>query len=75
MGAPTSAILAESFIQCLEYTKIIKILNEHQIIVYHRYVYTLITYNTHHKRREQLNEIQHSTSTNKFHNRKRNTIN
>jgi hypothetical protein len=38
MGAPTSAILAETFIQHLEHNKLIEILNKHQIIDYHRYV-------------------------------------
>jgi hypothetical protein len=47
MGAPTSAILAELFIQHLEDTKIIKILNEHYIIDYYRYVDDiLIVYDT-----------------------------
>jgi hypothetical protein len=46
MGALTSAILAEAFIQHLEHNKIIKILNKHQIIDYHRYVDDiLIVYN------------------------------
>jgi hypothetical protein len=49
MGVPTSAILAETFIQCSEHKKKkINILNEHQIIDYHRNVdYILIIYNTH----------------------------
>jgi hypothetical protein len=34
MGAPTAAILTETFLQYLEHTKIIKILNKHQIIYY-----------------------------------------
>jgi hypothetical protein len=38
MGAPTSAILAETFIQHLEHNKLIGILNKHQNINYHRYV-------------------------------------
>jgi hypothetical protein len=47
MGSPTSAVLAETFIQYLEHTKIIKILNKHPIIDYHRYVDDrLIIYNT-----------------------------
>jgi hypothetical protein len=47
MGSPTSTILAETFIQCLEHTNIIKILNINQIIDYYRYVnYILIIYNT-----------------------------
>jgi hypothetical protein len=46
MGAPTSAILAETFIEHLEHSKLIKILNKHQIIDYHRYVDDiLILYN------------------------------
>jgi hypothetical protein len=48
MGAPTSAILAEVFIQHLEHPEIINILKESQIIDYHRYVNDiLIIYNTH----------------------------
>jgi hypothetical protein len=38
VGVPTSAILAKIFIQYLEHTKIIKILNEHHVIDYCRYV-------------------------------------
>jgi hypothetical protein len=46
MGAPTSAILTETFIQNLEHNNLIKILNNHQIINYHRYVDDiLIVYN------------------------------
>jgi hypothetical protein len=47
MGAPTSAILAETFIQYLEHTAIINILNKYHIIDYYRYVDDiLIIYNT-----------------------------
>jgi nucleoside-specific outer membrane channel protein Tsx len=46
MGAPTSAILAETFIQYLEHTIIYQILNKHHIIDYYRYVDDiLIVYN------------------------------
>jgi hypothetical protein len=46
MGAPTSAIKAETFIQHLEHNKLIKILNKHKILDYHRYVDDiLILYN------------------------------
>jgi hypothetical protein len=38
MGAPTSAILAEIFIQYLEYNNILNILQEHNILDYYRYV-------------------------------------
>jgi hypothetical protein len=38
MGAPTSATLAETFIQHLRYTIIHIILKKHQIIDYYRYV-------------------------------------
>jgi hypothetical protein len=49
MGAPTSAPLAEIFIQHLEHTIIYKILKKHQIIDYSRYVDDiLIIYNEHH---------------------------
>jgi hypothetical protein len=37
MGAPTSAILAEVFIQYLEHTTFVDILKKFQIIDYHRY--------------------------------------
>jgi hypothetical protein len=48
MGAPTSAILAEVFIQYPEYTKIVYILQKSQIIDYHRYIDDiLIIYNAH----------------------------
>jgi hypothetical protein len=47
MGAPTSAILAEAFIQHLEHTIIVDIWKKFQIIDYHRYVDDiLIIYNT-----------------------------
>jgi hypothetical protein len=46
MGAQTSAALAETFIQYLEHTKIIKILDKYQILDYYRYVDDiLIVYN------------------------------
>jgi hypothetical protein len=49
MGAPTSATLTEIFIQHLQHTIIYKILKNHQIIDYHRYVDDiLIIYNEHH---------------------------
>jgi hypothetical protein len=38
MGAPTSAVLTETFMQCLEHTIIMNILKKHQIIDYYRYV-------------------------------------
>jgi hypothetical protein len=47
MGAPTSAVLAEAFIQHLKHTRIVDILKKSQIIDYHRYVDDiLIIYNT-----------------------------
>jgi tRNA/tmRNA/rRNA uracil-C5-methylase (TrmA/RlmC/RlmD family) len=49
MGAPTSAILAETFIQFLEHTVIYKILEKHQIIAYYRHVdEILLIYNSEH---------------------------
>jgi hypothetical protein len=46
VGAPMSAILAETFIQYLEHTIIYQILNRNQIIDYYRYVDDiLIIYN------------------------------
>jgi hypothetical protein len=48
MGAPTSEILAETFIQHLEHTIINKTLNKHQIIDYYQYVDDiLIRHNEH----------------------------
>jgi hypothetical protein len=48
LGSPTSAILAETFIQHLEHTLIWRILQKHRIIDYYRYVDDiLIVYNTH----------------------------
>jgi hypothetical protein len=38
MGAPTSAILAEEFLQHLEDTQIADILKRHQITDYYKYV-------------------------------------
>jgi hypothetical protein len=38
MGAPTSAILSENFIQYLEHNNILKTLQKHKIIDYYRYV-------------------------------------
>jgi hypothetical protein len=38
MGAPTSKILAETFIQHLVHTIIYKILDKNQITDYHRYM-------------------------------------
>jgi hypothetical protein len=49
MGAPTSAILADTFIQYPEHTVIYQILKKHQIIDYYRYVDDiLIIYNEQH---------------------------
>jgi hypothetical protein len=46
MGAPTSAILSEIFIQQLEHNDILKILQKHQILDYYRYIDDiLIIYN------------------------------
>jgi hypothetical protein len=59
MGAPTSAILAEIFIQHLEHNDIIKILQKYHIIDYYRYVDDiLIIYNEDHTNTEDtLNEF------------------
>jgi hypothetical protein len=46
MGAPTSAILAEAYIQHMEHTQLYPILIKHQIMGYFRYVDDIrITYN------------------------------
>jgi hypothetical protein len=47
-GSPDITILAEVYIQFVEYTEIASILIKHQIVDYHRYVDDiLIIYNTH----------------------------
>jgi hypothetical protein len=43
MGVPTSAILAEIFIQYIEHNHIINILQRHHIIDYYRYVDDIIS--------------------------------
>jgi hypothetical protein len=61
MGAPTSDILVETFIQHFEHSKLIKILNKHQIIDYHRYVDDiLILYN---KNNTNINNTLHECNT------------
>jgi hypothetical protein len=42
MGAPSSAILSEIYLQYLEYTEIIKVLKQYNIIGYFRYVDDII---------------------------------
>jgi hypothetical protein len=42
MGAPTSAILAEAYIQSIEHTQIYNILKTHKIIAYFRYVHDIL---------------------------------
>jgi hypothetical protein len=47
MGAPTSSIFSEAFIQYLEHTQIVNILAKYNVIAYHRYVDDiLIVYNS-----------------------------
>jgi hypothetical protein len=49
MGAPTSALFAEIFIQHIEHNHIISTLTQHNILDYHRYVNgILIIYNEDH---------------------------
>jgi hypothetical protein len=64
MGAPTSAIIAEVFIQYFEHTTVIDILKKFQIIEYYRYVDNiLIIYNTRitniHNTLNEFNNIHH----------------
>jgi hypothetical protein len=74
---PTSAILAETFIQHLEHIKIIKILNKHQIVDYYRYTDNiLITYNTNTTNVENtLNEFNSIHPKIKFKKAAHNTLN
>jgi hypothetical protein len=47
MGAPSSALLAEIYLQLLEHNQILHLLLKHKVISYHRYVDDiLITYDT-----------------------------
>jgi hypothetical protein len=48
MGAPSSAIFSETYLQYIEHNHIIDLLIKHQIILYHRYVDILVVYNTQH---------------------------
>jgi hypothetical protein len=49
MGAPSSALLSETYIQHLEHNQILDLLTKHKIISYHRYVDdVLLVYNTLH---------------------------
>jgi hypothetical protein len=49
IGAPTSSIFAEIFVQCLEHNYIIKILQKHHVMDYYRYADdVLIVYNDEH---------------------------
>jgi hypothetical protein len=50
MGASSSALLAEIYLQFLEHNQILHLLLKHKILSYHRYVYDiLITYEHKHK--------------------------
>jgi hypothetical protein len=49
MGAPSSALLSEIYLQHLEHNQILDLLAKHKIISYHRYVEDiLLVYNTPH---------------------------
>jgi hypothetical protein len=45
MGAPTSALLADFFLQYIEHNFIIPIINKYKILYYFRYVDDMILYN------------------------------
>jgi hypothetical protein len=45
MGAPTSSIFSEAFIQHLEHTQIVNILAKYNVIAYHRYVDDILRVN------------------------------
>jgi hypothetical protein len=68
MGAPTSAILAEAYIQNMEHTQIYRIVKTHQIIAYFRYVdVILIIYDNKNTNIDQiLNEFNNLQPTLKF---------
>jgi hypothetical protein len=42
MGAPSSSILSELYLHCLEHNEILKIISNHKIINYARYVDDII---------------------------------
>jgi hypothetical protein len=59
MGAPTSAILAETYIQHMEHKHLYQILLKHKIAGYFRYVEDiLIVYNQKQTNRQNHNRIQ-----------------
>jgi hypothetical protein len=65
MGAPTSSILAETYIQYLEHTSIIQILQNHHIIDYYRYVDDILiiydeTLTNIHDTLDKFNSIDHN---------------
>jgi hypothetical protein len=74
MGAPTSAILAEIYMQHMEHKQIYPISIKHKIVGYFRYVEdTLIIYG--HRKTNIDNTLLefNKQQTNKFHHRKRRT--
>jgi hypothetical protein len=75
MGAPTSAILAEAYIQNMEHKQIYPILTKHQIIGYFRYVDDiLIIYDQRITNIEEtLREFNEQQRNIKFHYRERAT--
>jgi hypothetical protein len=68
MGAPTSAIFAETYIQHMEHTQLYPILIKHQIMGYFRYVDNiLIIYNQNKTNiQEKLTEFNKQTNNIKF---------
>jgi hypothetical protein len=55
MGAPTSSVLSEIYLQFIEYTTIFNILTQQKIISYYRYVDdTLLVYDTQLTEKEQV---------------------
>jgi hypothetical protein len=68
MGAPTSSILSETYIQHIEHTQIYPILVQQQIIAYYRYVDDiLIIYDQNETNIEHtLNEFNKLQQTIKF---------
>jgi hypothetical protein len=71
MGVPTSAIIAETYLQSAENNQIYNLLTKHKIRGYFRYINDiLIIYD---KRVTQINTImaiQHNTPHNKIYNKK-----
>jgi hypothetical protein len=63
MGAPISAILAETFIEHMEHKHIYPILKTHEIIAYYRYIDDIIIMYDQNKTKQTLNKYSKNLTT------------